>query len=345
MRIRLAIETPDDQVWLIRNMPLPRAVQEQLARSEALHAQLYGNTNLAPDAAPVEAPVALVQNEPLTPDSTPAPIVAPAAVEVPGQVQVQPEPVSPAADDSTWELKYRVLNGKYTAEVPRMAAQIRELTQTVETLKAQLAQPVQPAQPAALDSVRETYGDDFANAVTSVATEQVQRVRDELAPTLESIRQDAAQRVRNDFLRDLGALVPNYAVIDAMPAFSAYLDEFDAQSGRQRREFFNEADASNNAPRIATFFKDFSRAIQPAPKPAPAAPAAPSVEHLITPSSSASSEAPQGKKTWTQAEVNQFYANSRAQGGSKPYGIYSEAEFARIDSDITAAIAEGRYLG
>ncbi len=219
-----------------------------------------------------------------------------------------------------------------------MAARIRELEQA-QTAPAAAAPAPSGVTP---ESVVAQYGEDFASAVTSIATAETSRLRDDFASQVESMREATAQSARSNFLRDLAQLVPNFAEIDREPGFTAYLDEFDAQTGRTRREFFTESDAGNNAARTAAFFAAYANGKRPAPTPAPAPAAPKSVEHLIQPTSSRQSEAPPGKKLWSRAEIGRFYADSRARPGSKPYGLYTADEYERIDADIGAASAEGR---
>lgn len=270
-----------------------------------------------------------------------APVVVPPTV-------VDTAPVAPQAD--SWELKYKVLNGKYTAEVPRMAQELRDLREQLRvatTTPAPAATVDTTTSAMTPDSVTAQYGEDFTAAVNAIAEAKTKSLRDELSSKVEVIEVDTAQRARGDFIRDLTSLASNWESIDRDPGFTAYLDEFDAQTGRVRREFFDEADRTNNAARVATFFAAYAKSTAPAPKPVVVVPRVevPSVDHLISPDSSAHSEAPEGKKLWTKAEVNRFYADARAQGGSKPYGIYTAEQFARIDADISAAPGENRYIG
>lgn len=318
---------------------LPRAVREQAERAERAHQELLGNTaTAAPVAEVVEVPPA---ETPIVEVVTPeAPVVVP-----PVQVEAVVAEV-PVAD--SWELKYRVLNGKYQAEVPRLAQQLRESNEALKIAQsASAASTVTNAEaaPAAMTPqvVIDQYGEDFAGAVHTVAKAETKLLRDELSSKVDRLDAEAGERRRGDFLRDLATHVPNFAQVDQEPGFSAYLDDFDAQTGKTRREFFTEADASNNAPRVASFFSAYIKGKkQPAPAPAVVAPP-PSVEHLIAPDSSRHSEAPEGKKQWTRVEVAKFYSDSRAQGGNKPYGRYTAAEYGRIDADISSAPGEGRY--
>jgi hypothetical protein len=284
---------------------------------------LLANTGLPAPQAPVAEPAPVVEQ--VTPV---APVVVP-------QVAVE----QPVAD--SWELKYRVLNGKYAAEVPRLAAEIRELKEKLTTPApaAPLPTGLTPA------SVVEQYGEDFAAAVSAIADAKVDSVRQDLTTRVDAFAEDSAASKRASFISELTRYVQQWSAIDAHPGFTAYLDEFDTQTGRQRREFFNEADRANDAARVASFFIAFAQANTPPVQPQVVAAQAPSVEHLIAPDSSRHAEAPPGRKLWSRGEIQQFYADSRASGSARPYGRYTAAQYAQIDADISSAPGEGRYIG
>lgn len=310
-------------------MPLPRAVREQAERAEALHQALVnGNTANA-------APGATQATQTQTADNTVSEVPAPANVPAPAPTPaVEPQP---APTDDSLELRYRVLQGKYNAEVPRLHAEIRELKATVQALQSQ---PPAPADDG-VSSVRERYGDEFAEAVQAVAASQVQQLRTEFSGQVAVAKETAQQLNRRTFLSDLGTLVPNFAAVDREPGFTAFLDEFDAMTGRPRREFFNEADEANDAARVASFFRAYLGAKQRAAAPTPAPTPAPAVDHLLTPDAGIQSDGPPAARIWTREEISRFYADARP-NGNRRRGVYSEAEFARIEQDINAALLDGR---
>lgn len=277
----------------------------------------------------------------MTPPVEAAPVdVTPVDPVVALPVVVEAVPVATVTD--SWELKYRVLEGKYRNEVPRLAQELRELKALQGVGGVDVTATPSAATGEARKRVTEQYGDDFASAVDSIASEQTAELRRQV----EELGGGAAERARQDFRRDLSSHVPQWPAIDQDPGFTAYLDEFDAQTGRMRREFFNEADRTNNAARVASFFAAFTAS--GVPKPAPVAAVVretQSVEHLISPDSSNHAEPAVVKKQWTRGEAARFYADARAQGSSAPHGRFTAAEYTRIDSDINAAIVEGRFVG
>jgi hypothetical protein len=295
-----------------------RKVREQAERAEKLHAEIYGTT----DQAPVEQPT---DQQPVAQEAV-TPNVAP---------EVQPQPV----DD--WEHRYRVLQGKYSAEVPRMAEEIRELKSMVQELKAAPQAPEAPAldlKSMTPEAVVEQFGEDFAAAVGAIAEQiaarQGKSIRDEFAPQVEAVAKSTAQTARQDFMRELTSLVPDWKEIDVSEDFTAFLDEADGLSGRSRRQSFNEADSQNNAQRIAKFFLAF-KGNTPADQQKTPVDSRMSIENQIQPSTSRKSEAPAGKRFWTQADVRKFYRDVQR-------GLYADSEAKHIESDIFAAAQEGR---
>ena len=186
---------------------LPRAVREQAERAEAAHlAILAGNTVQTAPGEATEAPQVTLPPADLTP-------VAP-VVELP--VVVETPPIATNVDP--WELKYKVLNGKYQSEVPRMAADIRDLREQLRTATLAVSAPAEPAAQThagmTTQAVTEQYGEDFTAAVSAIAEQASKKLRDDLSSKVEAVEADSASRRRNDFLGDLTSLVPNWRQID-----------------------------------------------------------------------------------------------------------------------------------
>lgn len=315
---------------------LPQKVREAAERAEQIHRQVYGNT----ETAPVKVPGA----EAAPPSEPPA--APPAVLETPQVPAAPAEP--PVVQTANWEEKYRVLDGKYKAEVPRMAQEIRGLKDTIEELRTTVtkatapppASPVPiPTEGMTLKQVEETFGEDWAKAVVAIAAQiaddRVTRVRQDFQPQLESVEKRSAETARDSFIRELTTLVPDWQQIDTDDNFTVYLDEVDELSGRSRRQFFSEADKRNDARRVAKFFTTFKgNSTAPAPTAPPAA-TNPAVEALLQPSTTRVTEVPKGKKVWASADIRQFYVDVRR-------GRYTPQETQRIESDIFAAQRENR---
>ena len=298
-------------------MALNRSAQEQSDRADRIHAEVYGKT------ATVAAPVTSVVDPQVVAPVVETPLESPA--------------VLPVAEN--WEQKYRVLQGKYSAEVPRLAEQLRDQTERIRSLEQKATVPVAPVVDIGSmtpEAVVEQFGEDFAKAVGSVAERiaaaSSQKLRDEFAPQVEAVAQTTAKTLRQEFMRDLTALVPDWREIDTNEAFTAFLDAVDPLSGRPRRDFFNHADQTNNAERMAKFFTSFTGKSPVTPA---SAASRMSIENHLAPSTVQITNSPQAKKFWTRGDINKFYSDQRR-------GLYSADEARRVESDIFAAQGEGR---
>lgn len=270
---------------------LPASVRRQVENANRLVEQL----NAPPQAAPA-APQAAA---PAPAPATPAP--APAA----------PAPPQPPAEDAT-EHKYRVLQGKYNAEVPRLQKQLNEQEQLIKDMRQQLTnaqtmlaslssgQPAPNAQPPAQPAARRVkdeeirqFGPDLYDFIKRTSLEAVepeltkvaQPIQQRLAKT-EQAAQTAASTVAADAVQKMYTLlndkVPDWTVVNEQPEFLAWLSEVDPYAGAPRGQLLSQAYQANDGPRVVAFFLGFKNenaAISPPQETAPpAAPAAPGPE-------------------------------------------------------------------
>ena len=113
-------------------MTLPKAVAAATEELAALEQQLQ---------APVEeTPSADGQTEtPPAPEPSPEPAPEPTVASSDGPSDIPEE---------KWEHKYRRLQGKYDAEVPRLHQQVKELQAALQQMQHQIAQAPPPPPPA-----------------------------------------------------------------------------------------------------------------------------------------------------------------------------------------------------
>ena len=301
-------------------MSLPKQVKEAQERAERLEAELQ-----------------------------PAP--EPEQVEVQEAPQPEPTPEPPKQDKADWKAKYHVLQGKYNAEVPRMAQELRELNrqlaeakQAIEDLKVQKEKAPEPDPMA--DQIRrlqEDYGPDIVSVIERLVAQQTTELVKPLQSKVEQTesereahRQQAeAQRKSLDFAEAVNDLVPDWEAIDKLPEFHNYLAEVGAD-GRTRQDALMEAANSFDAAGAARIFAAFKRT---ADYKAPATPAAPAKDRLasqVVPEPAGRDRAPNsGAKVYTRAEISNFY-RELALGRMEPERAKN------IEKDIEAAMREGR---
>lgn len=261
---------------------LPKNVQDQVSRANELIEQIYPSKELDEDGNPVEAKE----------DDIPAAESKPTDDKPPAAEQ-------PPAQPTDWEHKFRVLQGKYNAEVPRLQrdlrdsqdanSELRQRLNNVETMMAAMQASKQgpeeekPTLPDISQEEREQFGEDLIDLIERVSKRatlpeiqqqlrplegRVKQVGDKVAHTETSVAESKRQQV----FEILAKAVPDWEQQNVDPKFLDWLDEPDAFSGRKRGDLMAEAMGSFDAKRIVALFKGFrseNAAVQPAPTPAP----------------------------------------------------------------------------
>jgi cell division septum initiation protein DivIVA len=306
-------------------MAIPRAVEAAEKRAEELYAQMY-NQDLNPQDPP--AP-----NDP-APDPDPTPQdnqVDPAA-----QDPQDPPPQDPPKEDP-WEHKYKVMEGKYRAEVPRLAADNRDLRQKLDNLSAEMEQlkskASTPSQPLISAEDREKYGDDLLDVIKRTAQEQVAAKDQEIAELkrrLDSVHQDTAKTAEVTFYDQLSAKVPDWVSINGEESFLKWLDEYDELTGRTRQDLLSEAEGARDAERVARFFTKWKATQQQN-----VATSQRNLQAQVTPDSNKVVKPPVGKRYFTRAEIAEFYAAARR-------GQINSKDMIAMEAEIHSATVEGR---
>lgn len=304
-------------------MAMPRAVEAAAKRAEELHAQLYTQQN--PQDPPAPTP---------NPDPEPAP-QDPPADPAPQDPPQDPPPQDPPKDP--WEHKYKVMEGKYRAEVPRLAADNRDMRQKLDALTAELeslkSKATAPAQSLISAEDREKYGDDLLDVIKRTAQEQVAAKDAEIAELkrrLDGVHQDTAKTAEVTFYDRLGELVPDWVTINAEEGFLKWLDEYDEFTGRTRQDLLSDAEKARDAVRVARFFTKWK-----AEQTQSVATSQRALEAQVVPDSNKVVKAPQGKRFFTRGEIAAFYAAVRR-------GEVSSKDMVAMEAEIHAATVEGR---
>jgi hypothetical protein len=326
---------------------LPKAVQKQIAEANRLAEQLNqdrlnGITPQPPDGGP--GPDAGAQPAAASPDAgqPPADGGQPA-----GSASAQP-----AAEG--WEQKYKVLQGKYNAEVPRLQRQVNEQNSTIEQLKQQMtatqgmlaafaqnrvAAPGQgqgpaPAAPTKLvkDEEVKEFGEDLTDFIRRVAQDSVlPAVEKRLQPVQQQVEKatsDAANTAQEQtrlaherLLATLDGEFAEWRQLNRDPQFLEWLAQPDPYSGAARQDLLSQAYERFDAPRIVAFFKGYRN------------------EHaVVTPPAAAAAPA-QGA---SQRTLDDFIAPGQPKAGTTGAQngagkrIWTEAEIKRFYDDCRA---------
>lgn len=304
-------------------MSLPKSIQMQADRADQM---------LAANNPPVP-PVGDTQgNQPVVAD------------------QESSGPVANAAEEATKDARYQTLAGKYNAEVPRLAQQVKEtqaamqsLLQENERLRTSLQPAAKPVQ-IVTDSEKEAFGPDLVDLMERVAksssapafadAEQIRKDNEQLRQQLSAVQEQQAISSKDRFVRDLTTAVPDWQSVNADNGFLRWLGETDPVYGLPRQKGLDHAYGNLDVLRVAHIFEAYK-----ALSGTPARTIQQELQSQVAPTSSRGSVVPitdslQGK-IWTQPEIAQAYTDVRR--GS----LHGDAAD-RIMKDIDAALSEGR---
>lgn len=336
---------------------LPPAVRKQIAQANAILDEM----KKAEEAAAAGEPATPPKEEPATPPKEePAPTPKDKPVEDPA------------------EHKYKVLQGKYNAEVPRLQSDLKaekeagqELRQrllNVEGLLASLQHvreepPTPPAPPEPTISQEEIdqFGPDLVDLIRRVATDAAKPVVEAgVAPVKESVTQvrestsqvqnSMAQSARKRLFATLAEAVPTWEKQNEDPEFLRWLDEVDPFSGQKRGILLTHAFNASDTGRVIALFKGFltenAAVTEPAePAPVPLIPPEPqtTLDALVAPGTpkTGTDSAPNesGKRLWTKQDISSLYA---AKNDCIVSGKQIPDELLVLERDLIKAQKEGR---
>ena len=313
-------------------MTLPKAVAAATEELAALEQQLQ---------APVEpetAPDGQTEDAHPTPEPSPEPVTAApvASTDVP-----HPEPQE--VPEEKWEHKYRRLQGKYDAEVPRLHAQVRELQGVLAQMQQQMQAPPPPAeQPKEPDKYVSdedvaNYGEDFVDIQRRITLDATRELRKQVEELKAQLAQQGSQVQSVSFEARLLKAVPDFEQINADPAWIEWLNEVDPLIRGPRRAIAQQAYANGDVEAVKSYV-DLWRKSQAPAQPAPAVSRQQELQRQVQPSRATTSAPSSGaKKTYTMSEAEALF--NRIQHLTAQ-GRIDEAK--RLDAEISAAYAEGR---
>lgn len=318
-------------------MALPAAIQRLEDEANAILQQAQQPEQA--DEQVVTDPAQLVSaNEAPQEPTTPAP-VAPA----------------PAADPSDgYEHKFKTLQGKYNAEVPRLTRalqeaerKLQEMQRSVEELRTKAE--TKPADTEAKHEADPKDIENFGADLVEMVNRQSQRVYSALAAQfskqvaafderikaleqqVSGVSQKADTTLEQQFYAALGGLVPDWEKINTDERWLAWLAEVDPVYGAPRQAALDAAHQALDPRRVANVFNAFKASIPAKPSNSLSSQVAPSGAATTVPS------APAAKPILASKFVENFF-NDVARGRYAG----REAEMQRIEAEINAAAAEGR---
>lgn len=301
---------------------VPRQVQAGEEEADRLIEELNKQRQQPSDAPPADA----------TPPSDTA--AQRNASETPTQSPPDSQGTPPAQEES-WEHRYKVLQGKYDSEVPRLAQDFRSSKSRIAELEAELLslKTASPTQPLVKPEEIEQYGPELIDIARRVAQEEIGKKQteiDQLKLKLNQFQEVTTNTAERDFVRSLGELVPDWRQLNEDKSFLKWLDGIDEFTGATRQELLTRAEQARDAVRAAKFFTSFKQTSSTW-----AANSTQSLQQQVTPPTSQAAPTPPAKKIWTRPEIADFYSRVRR-------GSVSDKDVAAIEADINAALSEGR---
>jgi hypothetical protein len=307
-------------------MAIPRAVREAAERAEAIHKQMYEQKPVETQTDPVEPVVPTPQDPPPLEAVTPTETAVAPPTELPDPQKEDP-----------WEHRYKVLEGKYRAEVPRMAADNRDLRTKLDTLSQQMEQLKSQAEKPNTSLInqedREKYGDDLLDVIKRASQEQISAKDAEIAELrsrLDGVFQDTAKTAEVNFFDRLGQIAPDWVTINGDESFLRWLDEYDEFTGKTRQDLLSDAETAKDAERVARFFNKWKATQQTSVATSQTA-----LESQVAPDSNRIVVPPTGKRIFTRTDISQFYAAARR-------GEIPPKEMVAMEAEIHSATIEGR---
>ncbi len=346
-------------------MALPEQIRKQTEAVQELYKQLNSEGAEGAENTPSS-------NDPSPDAGTPAENDAPAANSTDTGNATPSSGTEQSADDpnsETYAQKWRTLQGMYNAEVPRLHANNRELQsrvaqmeQLLSTLSSQPTQaPAQMQTPVLVsDKEKEEYGESLdvmrkvsreelvpmigklaamENAINQIAA----NLNTAIVPQVQRVAQQQALSAEDRFWGQLSQVVPHWQHMNNDPDFQSWLLEVDPMTGANRQVYLEQAQASLDVGRVASFFQTFS---QLTGKYMPSANAqsnrsASELERQVAPGRGRGTNTPTGQtsRQYSPDDIKSFFNDVR-QGKYKG----REAERDRIERDIFAAQRDGRIV-
>ena len=335
---------------------LPKQVRKQIKDVENIEADITAGlvADNADDKTQEEIDALLLE---VDPGKEEPPVGDPPPEDPPANV-TKLHPEEPKVERTDWKQKYNVLQGKYDAEVPRMAGELREALGRISDLEKPPVEET-PEMAVLTDAEIEDYGTDLIGVIERKATEMARNTFEPMVKDLQgqitSLKaqvgitdQRVAVREQNDVFAMLDKDVKDWRKVNTSQPFKDWLAASDPFSGQTRSKLMLEAFDAKNAQRVKHFFESFLKENAAVTSSAAAPPAGEAgnsatlkLENYIAPGTpktgTGQAGAPKEKRVWTNQEIASFYSDV-----NKGHYKKRPEDKARIEADIVAATTEGR---
>jgi len=281
---------------------------------------------------------------------------------------IQSEPQEQVAEDSqeneTVEQRYKTLQGMYNAEVPRLHAEKRDLSNRVSQLEQLLSSMNQQPKPEPevseskliTDQDMEEYGDSIevmrrvskeetiaAEKKLNALEQQITALQSNVIPKVEQVAANQVKTSEQAFWSELSTTVPDWRDTNDNQDFQNWLLEIDPLTGVSRQTYLEDAQRNLDVGRVANFFSAWkgNNGGESNAQPNRKAQTSKELRQQVSPGKGKSTGKPQSNssKTYSPNDIKSFFDDVRI-------GNYKgkEEERDRIERDIFAAQREGRIV-
>jgi len=273
-------------------------------------------------------------------------------------LQQQEEVRTPVNTDSEhiFEAKYKVLQGKYNAEVPQLREEIKTLKQQLDSqpapvdeskyqktidelqrkLDAKESQPVTSNQE--LDEyIASEYGAELANAIQNMinrhaapkSNDDVTQLRQKVEDIERNNQQSQHEMKISTLKQTLKSQGIDFEQTDTDPMFHDWLAKEEGQTGQSRSVFMQNHFASGNIAKTAAFYAAFKAQERSSYQKNPLA------NHVDVSSNHSAPDSGAESDMWSGDDIDRLYKDQRE-------GRISEAEFKKQEQSLNRAMQEGR---
>lgn len=315
-------------------MALPKQVEAQLKEVEEIEKQLRGET---PEPTPEES----TEAQPAQPTS-----------EQPQPAEPKPEvkPEAPVTEtpEETWQQKYRTLKGMYDAEVPRLHAQVKDLTKRLDAIQNAKPEPKpEPKAPLKLvtDAEVREFGADLIEVQRKVAQEVAQEFKndiDNLKTENQKLREQldstGAQISESSFDQQLHRLVPHFDDVNRDPRWISWLNEIDPILRGPRMAVAQQAYNTGDAQAVADYVKLFEATLAATTKSDASDKRKQEQELQVQPTKNNSQSNTQAAaKVYTNAQIEGMFKRV-----TELHTRGDSAAATKLEAEIDAAFRDGR---
>jgi len=252
--------------------------------------------------------------------------------------EIQTEPEDDGKDRAYWEQRFKVMEGKFKAEVPQLTDQVRNLMDQNDKLTNLMGTMNQPETKPEItegtyltdEEFEQLEEEGFERSTIDLIGSMAERVAEKRLSRydqkVDNLTNDVAASSKDRFFASLESKVEDWEALNKDRNFIEWLTEPDGYSGNTLQQSLNRAYANMDAAGVAMIFNAY--------KTPP--PAVGGLRKQVAPGKGAATKTPVSqKKVWSKGEITKFYSD-------QVKGRYSEKKANQLEKDIFLAQKEGR---